>query len=81
MRNLMRGEVLKISNGMGTELRVRTGSFWITHQGDKQDHVVGAGASFRIERGGVTLVSALRPGSIEVCEPYGAYALQPSPAF
>jgi hypothetical protein len=39
-------------------VRAVRGTLWITQQGDARDHVVGVGACFDIERGGVTLVTA-----------------------
>ena len=66
MKSLQRGEVLRVVDGQGSELLVLTGCIWITQDGDASDYVVAAGRSFRIERSGLTLVSGLRAGTIDL---------------
>lgn len=81
MENLMRGEVLKIAQGLGYEIRVKAGCMWITQEHDSADYLVEAGCSFRINRPGLTLVSATKAGAIELHQPAGAPSLQLSPAI
>ena len=58
---LTRGSVARIENGRGTVLRVETGSVWVTQDGSRKDVLLQAGESFRIERDGATVLSALGP--------------------
>jgi hypothetical protein len=60
MEKLMRGEMLRITEGLGCEVRVRQGRVWITQHHDNADYIVEAGGSFRIYRPGPTLVSAMK---------------------
>jgi len=66
MTQIKRGELLRISEALGCEVRVREGRVWITQYGDTADYVVEAGASFRINRPGLALVSALKPSTIDL---------------
>jgi len=60
----------RIENGRGMRLRVETGSVWITQDGSKEDVCLKAGESYRIERDGLTLISALRvPFALVTMEP------------
>jgi hypothetical protein len=54
-----RGTVAGIQDGRGLWLRVREGVVWITQSGSHKDVFLAAGDSFRIERDGLTLASAL----------------------
>lgn len=49
----------RIKNGRGLRLRVESGSVWITQDGCLNDVYVHAGDSYRIERDGLTLLSAI----------------------
>jgi Protein of unknown function (DUF2917) len=49
-----------IANGCGMTVRVEAGSVWLTQEGIARDVLLSAGESFRIERDGSTLVSALK---------------------
>jgi hypothetical protein len=53
---LNRGTLMRIENGRGRELRVTYGSVWVTQHGSPEDVFLDAGASFRIDRDGLTLV-------------------------
>jgi hypothetical protein len=52
------GELARIHDGRGALLCVRYGSVWVTQSGSTDDVFLEAGASFRIDRDGLTLVSA-----------------------
>jgi len=65
MTKLLRGELLRISEGLGREIRVTAGCVWITQHRDSADYIVQAGGSFRINRPGVTLVTAMKAAAIE----------------
>jgi hypothetical protein len=65
-RALARGMLLRIANGRGKTVSVSSGSLWITQEGDRRDHHVGPGGSFRIDTPGLTLISALRRSVISL---------------
>lgn len=45
----------------GVELRVLSGTAWVTQQGDGDDHVVVAPGAFVTDRGGRVAIQALTP--------------------
>lgn len=53
------GEVLRLRDAAGRHLGVVNGAVWITQHGDPRDPVLEAGASFRFERNGLSLVQPL----------------------
>ena len=65
---LTKGQIIRVPDAAGCEIRVREGSMWITQDREASDHVVETGGSFRIDRPGVTLISALRAGRIQLRE-------------
>ncbi|NMG76222.1 DUF2917 domain-containing protein [Aromatoleum diolicum] len=69
---IARSEIAHIRNGRGALLRVQYGAVWLTQYGSPDDVVLGAGASFRIHRDGLTLVSACGPA------PYALVTLAPA---
>jgi hypothetical protein len=75
MTSLQEREVLRVLDGKGSQLRVLDGCIWVTQENDVTDHVIPAGCSFRIERPGVTLVSGLRPSTLEVRQPASTASL------
>ena len=68
-----RGGLLVIEHGKGMVIELWDGELWITQAHDRRDHFIGAGASFRLEREGRVLVSALRPSRITLSAPVPAY--------
>ena len=56
-------EVVRIQDGRGLLLCVKSGSAWVTQAGSIKDVFIGAGETFRLERDGRTLVSRVRAGS------------------
>jgi len=48
---------VRIEDGRGARVRVQSGLVWLTQQGCIDDMILKAGASYLIERGGLTLVS------------------------
>lgn len=67
------GGLLVIEDGKGIAVEVWDGELWITQAHDRRDHLVRAGDSFRLEREGQVLVSALGPGRITLTAPVPAY--------
>lgn len=55
-----RGGVLRIDDGAGLLVCVWTGEVWVTEQDSAEDHVLVAGQSLRLSRGGTALVHAFR---------------------
>jgi hypothetical protein len=70
---LARGSVLRIEDGRETLVHARDGCVWITQERDQRDIMLEAGQSFRISRGGRTLVTALRGSVLALASPYERY--------
>jgi hypothetical protein len=66
---LARGGLLRVEDGAGMLLYVWSGGVWITQEGDRRDRHVPAGGWFRIERPGLTLVSALARSALTLTAP------------
>jgi hypothetical protein len=54
---IARGDLARIHDGRGALLCVQYGGVWVTQSGSTDDILLDAGASFRIDRDGLTLVS------------------------
>lgn len=52
--------------GAGLELRVMSGTAWVTQEGDGEDHVVRASGVFITDRGGRVAIQALTPVRVAV---------------
>lgn len=59
-----RKQVLSLRDAAGARLRCTRGSLWLTQEGGGQDIVLTPGECFTVERGGLTLVNALKDGSL-----------------
>jgi len=59
-----RAQVLSLRDAAGVGLRCTRGSLWLTQEGGGQDIVLDPGECFTVERDGLTLVSALKDGSV-----------------
>jgi hypothetical protein len=59
-----RQQVLSLRDAAGASLRCTRGSLWLTHEGGGRDIVLAPGECFTVERNGLTLVSALKDGSV-----------------
>src|SRR5450759_3337570 len=59
-----REQVLSLRDAAGTRLRCTRGSLWLTQDGGGQDIVLAPGECFTVERDGLTLVNALKDGSV-----------------
>ena len=64
-----RGSLLRIDDGAGAMIHVREGEIWVTEEGSRKDHVLGAGQSFRLQRDGTTLAHAFRRSVVSVTAP------------
>jgi hypothetical protein len=58
--HMARGSTLTIEDGAGMLIDVRDGQVWVTEQEGGPDHLVSAGESLRLERGGKTVVEVMR---------------------
>jgi len=67
-RTLNPGELLRLRDAAGRHLGVVRGAVWITQFGDRRDHVIEAGSSFRFDRDGVAVVQALDGEAVVVLE-------------
>ena len=56
---LRNGQTVCLRDVLGMEIQVNEGCLWLTQERDAQDHVIGAGGSFRIDHPGVALLTAL----------------------
>jgi len=61
---LARGEVARIEDGQGAKVTVAFVAAWLTQADDARDVHLRAGDTFRIDRNGATIVSALRPSML-----------------
>lgn len=57
--DLEKGGMHRIVGGMGTLVAGLAGNVWITQDDDRRDIVLGAGETFRIDRPGSAIVTAL----------------------
>ncbi len=64
-----RGSLLRIDGGAGVLVHVWKGEIWLTQEGSTKDHVLGAGQSFRVDRGGATLAQAFRRSVVSLTPP------------
>jgi hypothetical protein len=70
---MSRRDYLRIEDGRGIEVSIVYGAVTITQLNDPDDHCIGTGESFRIDRNGLTLVSAAK-GSLCTLTPPAAQA-------
>ena len=64
-----RGSSLRIEGGAGVLVHVREGEIWLTQEGSAEDHVLGTGQSFRVDRDGATLAQAFRRSVVSLTPP------------
>ncbi|MGV3755805.1 MAG: DUF2917 domain-containing protein [Verrucomicrobiota bacterium] len=48
------------------EITVRSGSFWITREGEGKDYLLKTGESLRVPAEGMTVIEALQAGEVEL---------------
>jgi len=66
---LGRRDTFTLETARGALVRCLEGAVWITQDGDRADHVVGAGDSFRVDRDGTVIVQATRPARVAIESP------------
>jgi hypothetical protein len=62
-------DTLTLDAARGALVRCLEGRVWITQDGDRADHVVGAGDWFRVDREGAVIVQATRPARVAIESP------------
>ena len=58
------GQVVTLDDAAGTRIEARSGTVWVTEEGDRDDHIVAPGQTLVVRNGGRTLVQALQPAWI-----------------
>ena len=72
---MARSSSLRIEDGEGITIRVRWGGAWLTQEADGRDYYLNPGESFRLDRSGSALVTALQRACIDATAPSAeAYA-------
>jgi hypothetical protein len=62
-------DTLTLDAARGALVNCLEGLVWITQDGDRVDHIVGAGDAFRIDRDGPVVVQATRPTRVAIESP------------
>jgi hypothetical protein len=60
------GDLLRVDHREALRITVRSGGAWLTRPGDREDHYLGSGQFFDLDRRGGTLVQALKRTVLEV---------------
>ena len=60
----------------GLVVRVRSGSIWLTREGDPEDHLLGVGQVLESGRRGRLAVLALTPARLEIAEPASVHPVR-----
>jgi hypothetical protein len=69
MREMSKDELVRMTPGRaGLVFRVRSGSLYVTQEGDLEDHLLGQGDELRLSGSGVVVAWALAPTSLVVTE-------------
>ena len=66
------GQVVTLQDAQGTRIAARSGTLWITEEGESRDHVVDAGDALVVARAGRTVVQALSHSWIALADGPGA---------
>jgi hypothetical protein len=67
--SLRRDGLLALRDGQGARVRCLSGNLWITEDHSSSDTILAPGESFTIRRAGLTLIMALQPATLQLCEP------------
>ena len=65
---LQAGQVVTLDDVEGMRILARSGTVWVTEEGDRHDHIVGPGATLIVAHPGRTVVQALQPAWIALGE-------------
>ncbi|MBC7857660.1 MAG: DUF2917 domain-containing protein [Burkholderiaceae bacterium] len=61
-----RAQMLKLFDARGSQVSCASGVLWITQDGERDDVVLGAGQSLRIQRDGLTLIYACKDAALRI---------------
>jgi hypothetical protein len=64
-----RGSLLRIEDGAGLLVYVWEGELWLTQEGSREDHMLGAGRWFRVDRQGAAIAYACRRSVVSLSSP------------
>jgi hypothetical protein len=64
-----RGGSLRIDDGCGILIYVWEGELWLTQEGSRKDHMLGAGSSFRLDRDGAAIALSFRRSVVTLTSP------------
>ena len=67
---LKQRDTLTLEAARGALVRCLEGLVWITQDGDRADHIVAAGDSFRVDRDGAVILQATRPARVAIESPH-----------
>jgi hypothetical protein len=70
------GEVVSLDDAQGTRIVARSGTVWVTEEGESLDHIVGPGDALVVARSGRTVVQALRSAWISIVDGRAADAME-----
>ena len=65
---LEEGQVVTLVDAAGARILPQRGQVWVTQEGDREDHILGAGEALVVLRPGLTIVQALEPASVAIRE-------------
>lgn len=66
--SLPRDGLIAVRDAPGTRVTAVRGALWITEDHERGDTILEAGQTFTIRRPGLTLIMALEPASLRLCE-------------
>lgn len=66
LQELVQGATFAVAKPRGVTIECRSGSLWLTHDGDCKDVVLAAGQAYRSERPGRLLVHAMEAAHFAV---------------
>lgn len=78
--HLKHRQLLRLPTGKGARITCRSGSVWITRDGDARDIVLERGDSLQSTRGDRIIIYALHDADVDVVESPAATAALPAPA-
>jgi hypothetical protein len=58
------GDVITLDDAEGLRIHARSGTVWVTEEGDLDDHIVDSGDALIVARPGRTVVQAMAPSCI-----------------
>lgn len=68
-QSLAAGEMLAISDGVATTLRIESGEVWLTEEGSFVDHILCAGRQYTFDRSGRAIVAAQTASRVSLYSP------------